>query len=125
MIKWMVISIWLCPVLGYTSTTLKDCGQYQIWGVVRKTYKQGGLVVKINEHSKSEYNLEISKKDRLKFAGFIDRSFTGEGEISKIDGTKALISNPQKLELRVPDPINPLRDSKLELLDKHGCINEK
>jgi hypothetical protein len=116
----MIISILISSRL-YSYEGLKGCGHYEISGIVRKD-KVKGLVFLVNERSKSEYKLTIASGEMGKYVGFINRPLKLESEISKINGTNAVLSNSKNLKAAIPNPLNPIENTGFKLIKESECF---
>ena len=105
-------------------TGLVSCGEYLVAGVVRAPKE--GIRVVVNEKTKSEYNISLSILDQARIAGLVNYTVTVNLLLDKkFDGTKGVASLITKqAEMRVPDPLNPARDTGFKLLKASECKKE-
>lgn len=100
-----------------------ECGRYTIDGVVRKN-PHHGLILVVNEKSKSENKLTFKSGELSKVALYIDKSISMEAVILKIDGTRGEVSSIESVKLRLPDPLHPDLDGGFILRKKMECAHE-
>jgi hypothetical protein len=103
-----------------TQMMLNDCGEYQASGIVRIVNNAPFII--INERTMSEYVLSIPINEEPKVAPFVNRHFTFTGTIEKkMNGTKGEIKLLKNLDLKVPNPLNGSKDSRLLKIKDITC----
>ena len=103
---------------------IKGCGRYKVAGIIRKADKSIIQIV-INEKTGSEYRFIPKAGELNRFVGFIDVPVSFDVLITKLDGTRGEMSNPQNMALIAPNPLNPTLSSGFKLLDKKVCVGKK
>lgn len=99
-------------------TGISDCGTYKVSGVARSA--KNGLVIVVNEKSKSEVTINVPLQNEALLAPYVDMAleasliFTKKSQGSKVEGTI------KEIKSRVPNPINPM-DTGIKLISKAKC----
>lgn len=102
---------------------ISECGRYIISGVVRKNPSKG-LILIVNEKSKSEFQFTFKAGELSKVALYIDKSVSMDASILKIDGTRGEISSIDSVKFRIPDPLHPNQDSGFVSSKHMECDHE-
>ncbi len=98
---------------------LTTCGQYSANGVIRS--KDNELIFVVNEKTKSEYIILMPIREQAKIAGYIDRDVAALILVEeKFNGQKVMAHKIDKVELRLPDPLNPA-STLFTLIKKLDC----
>jgi hypothetical protein len=99
--------------------TVTNCGEYTAKGIVRKG--ADGLVIVVNEKTKSEHVISLPILEQAKLGPFIDRPLKATLVLTKpFNGTKGYSSSILSADDRIPDPLNP-EDTGLILNKKLDC----
>jgi hypothetical protein len=102
---------------------LKECGDYQINGVIRKNIEEHGYSVIVNEHTKSEYKFVISINDELKISPFIGSSIELTAKIIKSHtGFSSHLEKIFSVKKLTREELQSSRQEKITLLSKEPCI---
>jgi len=100
--------------------SFQGCGEYLVAGTVH-TSKQGFFII-INEKTQSEYTFKSPIKEEPKLAPYINRPMKGKMLVTKmINGTIGEFKSVSELDLRIPNPLNPIYNTGFRLLKKMDC----
>lgn len=115
--KYIFIALLIPPFAS--AEIITTCGRYSASGVIRANDNELSLV--INEKTKSEYIISMPMREQAKVAGFIDRDVAAEILVEKkFNGQKVMAYKIDKVELRLPDPLNPA-STLFTLIKKLDC----
>ena len=121
--KYLTILLVCCPLFAtHGKSSFGNCGEYNVRGMGR-IINNIPLVI-VNEHSRSEYILNVPIEEEPKIAPYIDRSFEFSGQIEKgFNGTRAIIKNIKNISRRIANPLSKTPDTGLTLINKMPCKN--
>ncbi len=125
----------LVVILLFTSLTLKaqelsgfaGCGEYLLRGVLvenKKEHKKFGLFLyKTNATTKSEMQFIIkASEDITLISSYLDVPTEIRADINKkMDGTRGEINHIKKVILRKNNPLNPMKNSGIDLISSKEC----
>lgn len=102
------------------SAQTEKCNRYQIFGYVKKDAKSIIKLV-INEKTKSEIQLSVSKSALSALVGHLDNFISAEISADQFNGYTGVVSNPSNIKLAVPDPLMLKKRATFELIEKADC----
>lgn len=115
-----------CTLLWSQSTFSQEflgCGEYHFKGILRKTPNTISKITYIvHENTKSEMRFSVSEiADEVNLSLFLNVPTEFTAKILKImDGTKGVISDPNEISKRLPNPLGN-RDTELKKLNTKKC----
>lgn len=99
-------------------TGLSGCGIYQVDGVGRSTKE--GLVLVVNEKTKSEFTINVPIKNELFLAPYVDKTMHASVEISKKSLGSKIEGTIKEIKRRIQNPLDPM-DTGVKLISKAAC----
>jgi hypothetical protein len=97
-----------------------DCGEYRIAGTVHE--EEDNLIILIHEGTQSELKFQTTTKLQPQLIPYDNRPIEAIIKITKkMDGTHGEIDSIGKIELRIPNPLAPEKDTKFSLLKNKEC----
>jgi hypothetical protein len=112
--------VFLLPssVFAEAWTGISDCGIYRVKGVARST--PNGLIIVVNEKSKSEINIKIPEHNEAFLAPYVDKAIEASVKIVNKSQGSSVEGIIMKIASRIPNPINP-KDTGIKLSSKALC----
>lgn len=99
-------------------TGISDCGVYQVNAVARSV--KNGLVIIVNEKTKSEITISVPVQNEAYLAPYVDRAMTASVIFAKKSQGAKVEGTIKEIKSRIPNPINPM-DTGIKLISKAEC----
>ncbi len=104
--------------LAESWTGISHCGIYEVKGVAHST--KNGLVIVVNEKTRSEIVITVPILNEAKLAPYIDKAFSAEVLIETIPSGSKVIGTIKDIHSRIPNPLDP-KDTGLKMISKAKC----
>ncbi|WPU65660.1 hypothetical protein [Peredibacter starrii] len=119
--KLLILILISIPLTGLAAADFKGCGVYSMHGRLIKNEKDQ-LVYLVHGGTRSQLDFAVNGDDVATFAAYLDKPTSIEAVIPKpMEGTKGSIKKISKINIRLPDPLNPEHDSFISLKSKKDC----